>query len=276
MRFLLIILLLTPLFSQGQINITDTTFIVGITQDNNTNASTKIGTLGFKSGEEIDIPSKSGVLIIGAKRCDVGGKNFDYYEVIYKGNVYFLNREDILVTKISNSSELIFDDFLKLTSDQLSKFRSYSIKIAAAAESERKNKALKFFESCKKIGLILLKNSIYDESEYTSGTSFKYEIQNLSNKTIKYITFNLIGYNSVDDKITERGVSIKSVKGIGPIKPNNTASFEFKYVWFTDLVETFKITKIKIEYMDGGLKVIDNPRSIILSEEDYNVLMEKG
>lgn len=275
MRFFVIILLLTPFFSQAQINITDTTFIIGITQDNNTNASTKIGTLGFKSGEDINIPSKSGVLIIGAKRCDVGGKNFDYYEIIYKGNIYFINREDILLTKISNSSDLNFDEFLKLTSDQLSKFRSYSVKIATVAETERKNRPFKFIESCKKIGLILLKNSIYDESEYTSGTSFKYEIQNLSNKTIKYITFYLIGYNSVDDKITERGVSIKSVKGIGPIKPDNTASFVFKYVWFTDLVETFKITKIKVEYMDGGLKIIDNPKSIILSEEDYNVLMEK-
>ena len=66
--------------------------------------------------------------------------------------------------------------------------------------------------------MIITKRSIYDESEYTQGTSFSCTIENYSNKTIKYITFNLVGYNSVNDKVSDRGKIIKSLKGIGPLE----------------------------------------------------------
>jgi hypothetical protein len=42
----------------------------------------------------------------------------------------------------------------------------------------------------------------------------------------------------------------------GPIKPDENGSYNFKYTWFTDLVQRVKITQIKVQYMDGSFKTI--------------------
>ena len=275
MRFLFVCFLFISVFGNSQINITDTTVIMGITINKVSSVSTKLNNVGFKSGESLDVPSGSFVIIIGAKRYNVGNDKFDYYEIAYKGAKYFIYKDDVLLTKINNDIEANFDDLLKISFDKLDKFISYGIKISEYMEINRKGKALKFIESCKPFGVVLLKNSIYDESEYTDGTSFGFQIQNISNKTIKYITVNLIGYNSVDDKIVEKGTSIKTVKGVGPIPKNEAAAFNYKYVWFTDLVETFVIKSVKIQYMDGSIKNIDNPKLITLSKVDYDILFDK-
>lgn len=275
MRILFVFLLFISVSGNSQINITDTTTILGITKENITSVSTKINNAGFKSGETMDMPSSSVVLIIGAKRYNIGSEKFEYYEIAFKGAKYFIYKDEIVFTKISNGSEVLFDDLLKVPFDKLDGFKNYGVKISEYMEISRKDKAMKFIENCKPFGIVLLRNSIYDESEYTEGTSFGFQIQNLSNKTIKYITVNLIGYNSVNDKIIEKGTSIKTVKGVGPIPKNEAASFNYKYVWFTDLVETFKITSLKIQYMDGSIKNIDNPKLISLSQDDYNTIFDK-
>jgi hypothetical protein len=36
-----------------------------------------------------------------------------------------------------------------------------------------------------------------------------------------------------------------------------------KYTWFTDLVQKVKITQIKVQYMDGSFKTINNPKVML-------------
>ena len=275
MRFNFLFLLFISFFGNAQNKITDSTIILGITKNSFTNVSTQINNSGFKSGEDFEIPSKSTVLIFGAKRYNTGSQNFDYYKIIYKGKIYFIYKEDIIVTKMADEAELVFEDLLSISNEQSSNLEKFVIGLSGLLDIENRKKALKFIESCKPYGIVLLNNSIYDESEYTDGTSFEFQIQNLSTKTIKYITFNLIGFNSVDDKIIDRGSSIKSVKGVGPISKNEAAKFSFKYVWFTDLVETFLIKSIKIQYMDGSFKNIEDPKRITLSKENRDILFNE-
>jgi hypothetical protein len=44
----------------------------------------------------------------------------------------------------------------------------------------------------------------------------------------------------------------------------------------TDIVQSFKITSIKVEYMDGTIKIINKPSDIIISDEDYSTLTDNN
>lgn len=127
---------------------------------------------------------------------------------------------------------------------------------------EKSEKALKitFFEYMDEIekyqnyglGVIYARPKI----DYSiSGAEFK--IFNASKKTIKYITFNFYANNPVGDKVPyKKGVYSISRKGIGPVEPDSTASWEFDTIWLTDVVDELITTSIIIQYMDGTTKTI--------------------
>lgn len=112
-------------------------------------------------------------------------------------------------------------------------------------------------------GVVLLDWSFKDESEYTEGTSIEFSVLNPTGKTIKYLWFTVTGYNPVGDKITDikRKTSAITVKGVGPIKPTDSGTYEFSYVWFTDLVDKVVVNSIKVQYMDGSFKTLVNPKT---------------
>lgn len=74
-------------------------------------------------------------------------------------------------------------------------------------------KALDFVESPASKGVTLWDYTLYDESEYTDGTSFEIKLYNPTKKIIKYCWISLTGYNPVEDKIIDRktGSSVVSV-----------------------------------------------------------------
>lgn len=118
-----------------------------------------------------------------------------------------------------------------------------------------------WFESMneyKSIGILLEKCKIYGD-EYSTGLEVK--VTNMSNKTIKYIIFNIIGLNSVKDKVKYKGTYIQETRGIGPISPLETAYYDFEHLWWTDVVEYFDIPSINIEYTDGTKKQITDWKS---------------
>ncbi len=270
--FLLILICAIQLVTYSQKKITDSTYIIGITTEDEANVSTSVNAEGFKNGSDFIIPPHSNIFIIGVKSFKMkSGRLFDYYEIAYRGNKYFIYRENVILV----SKDCNFENLLTSNINESDSFRNYNISLSEGYHKSLISDVYKFIESCKSKGIVILKNSIYDESEYTEGTSFTFEIQNLSNKTIKYVTFNIVGYNSVNDKVTDRGSSQKSVKGVGPIEKNISGSYSFKYVWFTDLVETFKVISVKLEYMDGSIKVIENPKLITLTSKQLSLLTEK-
>lgn len=116
--------------------------------------------------------------------------------------------------------------------------------------------------SYEKHGLAIVDWNVFDESEYTNGTGIKFNIFNPTSKTIKYITINFVGYNAVDDPVSNYGTYTLTRKGVGPIPQKESAEYEFEYVWHTDLVQYAKIKSIIVQYTDGTSKTITNAEQI--------------
>ncbi len=124
-----------------------------------------------------------------------------------------------------------------------------------------------FYKTCQKRGLQLLDWELYDESDYTKGTGIKFSVSNLSKKTIKYISFTVLGINPVGDVVKAKNrLNSIILKGVGPIEQDRAATFKFDYTWFSDLPESAEIKSIKVQFMDNSIVII-NPKEIMMSKE---------
>ncbi|MFV0468911.1 MAG: hypothetical protein ACK5MK_08310 [Dysgonomonas sp.] len=205
------------------------------------------------------------VIVSGIYEC----KDNKYYKVIYKNEEYYVEKANLDL-----QDPLSYFYISNFSQDSKEKFHKHAKELGAVYHYYKLKKILDFTESCKAKGLVILDWGIYDESEYTSGTSVKFSFHNPTKKTIKYIWVNLVGYNPVGDKVIERGKSLKTVRCIGPIESDSGGSYSFDYVWFSDLVEDAKIMSIKVQYMDGTIKTITNAKLVRLDRDLYNYISE--
>jgi hypothetical protein len=98
---------------------------------------------------------------------------------------------------------------------------------------------------------------------YVNG--FEISITNNSKKVIKYVTFNVVGYNSVDDLVYD---PYKTRKGIGPVYPNEIGSWIFDNCWiFNETVSIVKLKSVVVEYMDKSKLVINDIRPYLVDTE---------
>jgi hypothetical protein len=272
--FFTIPLLLIGLNTYGQKNepIYSNSLVLGVVVDKNYHLSEKIS--------ECDMMAYSVTLDIGdiVPISSVVCQDF-CYEVYYNGKYYLAIKSGIIVdTNQVNQLKSMSKDTLEAHRKECINQWSLIILTKLNDELNQKKRALEFVNSTKVKGLMIVKNRIYDESEYTSGTSLEVEFYNPTKKVVKYITISYAGYNAVDDIVTDpiRRKSILSQRFIGPIKPEENATYEIKYAWMTDIVQSFKITSIKVEYMDGTIKIINKPSDIIISDEDYSTLTDNN
>ena len=193
-----------------------------------------------------------------------------YFEIIFRNKTYYVEKDKV------KCEESYFNQIANMTPQQSIKFRNYAKVIAEIENHNELLKTKKLLDNCKSKGLAILDWSFYDESEYTEGTGVKIEVYNPTTKVIKYLWFSFIGYNAVDDIVTDhlKGIKTITTKGVGPIKPNESGEYEYKYVWFTDLVQTAIISQIKVQYMDGTIKTILKPKDVVIKKSDYELLFE--
>jgi hypothetical protein len=88
--------------------------------------------------------------------------------------------------------------------------------------------------------------------------------KNLSEKTIKYITFTVAPYNKVNDRVN----SEKNITETGPVK-SKQISETYTYwgcVWYNVTIDYMLITGIKIQYLDGST----------ISTDDINIIQKLG
>jgi hypothetical protein len=139
----------------------------------------------------------------------------------------------------------------------------------------QKSSAVKALEATKSSGIALLKTRIFDVSEHTGGTGFSVELYNSGTKTIKYVSFSVVGLNAVKDVVRDpiRRNAAASFRGVGPIEPGGVASYSKDYFWMTDLVESFRIAEIKLEFMDGTSRVLKDTAKLRIDPKDYAILM---
>ena len=254
--------------TEGNKIINDSTIIFGLIPDDSYVGKSITGLCS--AGYDNELKGGSIVIVSGTEKCTFLSENHDFYEIIYNTKTYFIEKEKMLI------KDFTFDDINNLSSETANKFKNYSNQMSKLIYASEVNEAIKALKSCKTAGLSIYDWSYYDESEYTEGTSAKITVYNPTNKTIKYIWFSFVGFNPVGDRVVDRrsGSSVETVKAIGPIAKGETGSYSFEYVWFTDIVETAKIASIKVQYMDGTVSIIKNPKSITLSTKHKNILDE--
>ena len=212
------------------------------------------------------------VLISGTRICEsrYPTETIPFYELSISGKTYFIQQSKV---KLSDSDKARLDG---MPTDSMQEYKEKAKVFSLYIRQQKLNAALKAIKKTSKHGLTLLKHRIYDTSEYTEGTGFSVSIANPTKKTIKYVSFTVIGYNSVKDPVSggkKRGTSL-TVKGVGPIEPDSSASYDWEYMWFTDLVQTHKVTSIMVEYMDGSKRTIKNMKDIKLATEHYLTMVD--
>lgn len=89
----------------------------------------------------------------------------------------------------------------------------------------------------------------FPSDDYSAG--LRISVMNMSKKTIKYLWVSMNAYNAVDDII-----GTKTVQCVGPIPYQETGSYEFENVFYTRVFDSGKLTKLRIQYMDGTTKEI--------------------
>lgn len=121
--------------------------------------------------------------------------------------------------------------------------------------------------------IAILKLRPYDVSEHTDGTGIEVEIANLSKKAIKYVTFHYVGLNAVGDPVRDlRGQASRSLRGIGPIETGERAAYDRNYAWMTDIVESVRVSRIEIEFMDRSKTTVNRIDRIRIGEEEATIL----
>lgn len=201
--------------------------------------------------------------LYGYVLCEKDSKE-EFYKVFYNG-LYLIKKSEVNITAEE-------DTYLRsLNAEQELILSQKILEISRENLEAVKKKAEIIIKSKRELGLkngiLIKKSNVFDQSEYTSGTGYDFSLINMSKKTIKYIWVTIKGINPVNDV-----VSSKTLKCIGPLKPNHEGSYSFDYVWLTDVVETCKISSIKIQYMDGSIKQLANAESLILNESLYEIM----
>lgn len=283
MKYIVLIVLLAVCgWSKGQSS--DNRFLVNGTINYPTYCSSSLSPSCFVSPEKL-FDAHTKVFISGIKECKIGdGYSKRFFEFIVDNKNYLI--ESRLVTTTNKNKWDIISLMTPEEIDSLKFTASKAWKENLEADLKERSEELRvkkldtlavgnFLEKTKPQGLTVLKFSCYDESEYTKGTGVKVRIYNPSKKTIKYVWFSFSGYNTVGDRVSSRGKSLITTRGIGPIRPDEEGSYEYEYVWFTDIVESVKLTFIKLQYMDGTFKLIANPMAITLPSKLYEIVDEE-
>ena len=99
----------------------------------------------------------------------------------------------------------------------------------------------------------------YDQ-DYVGGNNIRVQVQNTSNKEIKYIRYTLAFFNNVGDPICDdiRGWYEMQWEIVGPIKPNAYKEFYGGTFYNHQFQGKYSITNLQIVYMDNTSINISN------------------
>lgn len=105
----------------------------------------------------------------------------------------------------------------------------------------------------------------HDSNEYSHAFGMRIKIYNCFSKTIKYVEFTLTNYNAVGDVQRDNlGRSSRTVKGIGPIEPEEGGTYSWDDIFWdeNEIIERTKLTRIKFIFKDGTTKVFTGSANI--------------
>jgi hypothetical protein len=182
--------------------------------------------------------------------CYIIGDNKDRYLCTSYGKAFWINKKDLLLNHDS------IDNLLH------NKCRIYSRYVRNKGIFYSKGDLDYFKDQMNLIygsPVTIYTAEKYQENEYMNTTSFKFEIGNNTKKIIKYVYLTIKGYNAVNDPV-ENSVTETC---IGPISPEETASYKFENIWWTDVIEKVKIIGLKLKFTDNTYRIIPHPEKCI-------------
>jgi hypothetical protein len=217
------------------------------------------------------LPSHTAVVAVRKVACvSRWGPSFnkEFLELLYAGKTRFVPAESVFFA--DEPARLFAALEPAQVTASLESWRLTSL-LAKKYELESVMKAL---DATGKYGVAILQAGIFDASSHTEGTGFEVEVFNPTKKTMKYVTFTVVGLNAVGDPVRDsvRGNS-PTLRGIGPIEPGETGSYSKDYMWMTDIVQSFRIQSVKVEYMDGSSRIVSDVNKVRLSKQNYEALM---
>lgn len=244
--------------------------ILGITKGKTDSAERASDFCSLDSSTKL--PSRAVVVVVRKAPCvSRYGTSFnkDFLEVLYAGKTLMVPTDAVFLSP-EQSKRLATLETAQIEAST-EDWRLTSL-VARKKELEQ---AMNAIHATSKYGVALLKASIFDVSEYTDGTGFTATVYNSTKKTIKYVTFTVVGLNAVGDPV--RGGFIRRdatpmLRGIGPIAPGETGTYSKDYMWMTDVVESFRVSSVKLEYTDGSSKIVSDVKNIRIAAQDYEAL----
>lgn len=242
---------------------------------------------GYVTGYHINPMWNSDKVHVNVFSCKIIKENAGYlsydtenYGVVYKGKVYWLR--DYYLSSTDNTALA----YLKKRGDQGMEERKQSAILAdkkywqqvnhkaklIREQEERKKKEITDMLNKNEYFLIEYPSTIEKANSDYEGISFKF--YNCYDKTVNYIYYKAVAYNSVGDKQYDlSGENTKYLEIIGPIRPGEV-NWEYNNEIFYDSKE--KISKIRIEEMrivfsDGSTKHFKSYSEIISHYEPANL-----
>lgn len=100
---------------------------------------------------------------------------------------------------------------------------------------------------------------VYDDfsvMNYTEGSQGIYvTFLNTSSQIIKSISFTAVPYNAANDIVTDKkGKNSNNCQILGPIGPDEKATFENDILFSTGAISYYKLSKISVQYIDNTVK----------------------
>lgn len=249
-------------------------FIIGLTK-NNTAVGTKMSDDYYNklSGSKTSINARR-IFIAGYYKKVLKSKyRFEeekvreYYKAYLQGKAFYVDKEDVLITDKSKAEldSLIQSD--RLTRAHFSNLtKKLSERVFYNLDLKKVEEILDYY---KKYPVSVYSWSWGSKNEYSNYKGVDVEFYNSSKKTIKYVHVTFQAVNSVGDPISG---ATKTVKGIGPIEPGSFGAYSFEDVWYSNTINKVKIIKIKVEYMDNTIKIINPAYPAVFSEDEKETI----
>jgi hypothetical protein len=210
------------------------------------------------------------VVLLAERKCKYKySENFEYqYEIMIDGDRLFIEKESIIML----DSDLEKLKLMSMESSEQyfnqSKELSYNIRKSELTELNQ------VLSRGRTHGINIISASVNNSLHNLNITGFDISVINPTERQIKYLWFTVIGKNRVGDPVKDplQNKFSLEVQAIGPLIPGASSMYQWRHMWRTSIVESFDVSRIKIQYMDGSTKIVTKPNVLMLTHRDRMLL----
>ncbi|EAT13008.1 hypothetical protein HF888_00850 [Bermanella marisrubri] len=116
-------------------------------------------------------------------------------------------------------------------------------------------------KEARKLNSPIALSAIFGQRNTANGIEVMITYSNISSKTMKYVTFEVVALNAVNDVVAGeiRGKKVTILKDTGPIEANGWSFPKWKNAIYHRNAIQLIVQKIRVEYMDGSIETVEKP-----------------